>query len=311
MSDEAKGKRKADEVRAAVLEDEAPITGGASGAEEAGAVETGGDETGLAAVGDGPMAGTPAIEEPSAPLPAMLEALLLATGEPLSTATLAHLVKRKPAEVTAALEALQASYAGDERGLLVVEIAGGWQFGTKPVHAPLIEKMLKEVRHVRLSPAALETLAIIAYRQPITRAEIEAIRGVNVDGVLSTLMDRELVKMVGRKEEVGRPVLYGTSEAFLMHFGLRSLGDLPPLSEFEEIARARADVGEYSAGPNWHALSDEQRAALEELQQAADRELADVDARLRELRPPKVKALHEPAVPGGPSQDGGSEPTPS
>lgn len=228
------------------------------------------------------------LQKPGSIAPA-LEALLLATGEPLSTSTLAHLVGRKPSEVLMALEVLRDEYASPQRGLMVVEIAGGWQFGTKPAHAPLIEKMLKEVRHVRLSPAALETLAIVAYRQPITRAEIEAIRGVNVDGVLSTLMDRELVKMVGRKEEVGRPVLYGTSEAFLKHFGLRSLGDLPPLSEFEEIARARADIGDEVPGPDWHALSDDQRSSLEQLQQAADRELADLDARLRELKPPRVK----------------------
>ncbi|MEK8023076.1 MAG: SMC-Scp complex subunit ScpB [Candidatus Hydrogenedentota bacterium] len=220
---------------------------------------------------------------------AAIEALLLATGEPLPVKTMASLLKAPKNIVEAALAALKSSYEAPHHGLDIVEIAGGWQFGTKPDHAALIEKMLREVRKVRLSPAALETLAIIAYRQPVTRAEAEAIRGVNIDGVMKTLLDRELIRITGKKEEVGRPLLYGTTDAFLMHFGLKSLADLPPLSEFDEIAKAKADVMIEEQGPDWHAISESQRDALDALTEAAERELSDLDAKLATLKPPKVK----------------------
>jgi segregation and condensation protein B len=221
-------------------------------------------------------------------LMAPLEALLLATGEPLSTGDLASLLRARKEVVLEALEKLRARFADSSHGLDVVEIAGGWQLGTKPAFSPLIEKMLREIRKVRLSPAALETLAIIAYRQPVTRAEIEAIRGVNVDGVMKTLLDRDLIRITGKKDEVGKPLLYGSSENFLMHFGLRGLSDLPPLSEFDEIARAKADVVSESKGPDWYAISTSQREALDALQDAAERELSDLDAKLKAIKPPKV-----------------------
>jgi segregation and condensation protein B len=219
---------------------------------------------------------------------AALEALLFATGDPLSAGELAELLEISRPEVAVAVVRLKERYAAAEHGLDVVEIAGGFQLGTRPEHAELIERMLREVRRVRLSPASLETLSIIAYRQPVTRAEIEAIRGVNVDGVMKTLLDRDLIRITGKKEEVGRPLLYGTTDPFLMHFGLRAVTDLPPLSEFDEIARARADRASEEPKEDWFATTESQREALEALAGAAERELADLDVKLAALKPPKV-----------------------
>lgn len=220
-------------------------------------------------------------------LAAKIEALLLATGEPISVSAIAGLVEASKSEVEESLRSLQSDCAAENRGINVVEIAGGWQLATKAEHAPLIEAMLREVRKVRLSPASLETLAIIAYRQPITRAEVEQIRGVNIDGVMKTLLDRDLVRITGKKEEVGRPLLYGTTDNFLMRFGLKNLSDLPPLSEFDEIARSKAESVSEEA-PDWGAISEGQRGALEALTEAAERELTDLDARLAQIKPPKV-----------------------
>lgn len=166
---------------------------------------------------------------------AILEALLFVAEEPLPLAKLQEiLADAAPAETHAALRDLADRLENEGRGLMVQEVAGGFRLTTRPdVHA-WIQK-LQQVKPTRLSRAALETLAIIAYRQPVTRAEIEAIRGVAVDGVLRTLLERELVRMMGRKAEAGRPMLYGTSQQFLEHFGLRELGDLPTLREINEL----------------------------------------------------------------------------
>jgi segregation and condensation protein B len=125
---------------------------------------------------------------------------------------------------------LSRGYEG--RGLQLIKVAGGWKLCTRPQYAPFISRMHEPTR-VRLSRAALETLAIIAYRQPITRPEMEAIRGVNVDGVISTLLNYSLIEEKGRKEAPGRPMLYGTTTDFLSHFGLNSVEDLPALPEGE------------------------------------------------------------------------------
>ena len=222
-----------------------------------------------------------------------VEALLLATGEPLSLSSLADLLDVDRSAAQKAIDLLCARFAGDEHGITLVELAGGFQFATKSRYAELIEKMLKEIKKVRLSPAALETLAIVAYRQPVTRAEIEAVRGGNVDGVMKTLLDRELLKISGKKDEPGKPLLYGTTENFLLQFGLRSIKDLPPLSEFDEIARARATGEIEEVGPNWEEISTSQRDALDALAAAAERELGDLDERIKSLKPPKVVTLDE------------------
>jgi segregation and condensation protein B len=186
------------------------------------------------------------------PLSRVLEALLFASDKPLSAAEcvkhlkgaveaapedagVAALAKSKADEVASALRALGAAYEEEERGFRVVESGGGWKVVTAPDAAPWVRQLFPENRPARLSPSALETLAIVAYRQPITRADIEAVRGVNVDGVTQTLLERGVIRISGRADVPGRPLLYGTTEFFLEHFGLRSLDDLPNCAELRRV----------------------------------------------------------------------------
>jgi segregation and condensation protein B len=163
-------------------------------------------------------------------LVAALECLFFLAEEPLPEEELARMLEATPAQTQELIAELSRGYVG--RGLQLIQVAGGWKLCTRPEYAPFICRMHEPTR-VRLSRAALETLAIIAYRQPITRPEIEAIRGVNVDGVISTLMNYTLIEEKGRKEAPGRPMLYGTTTDFLSHFGLNSIADLPALPEGE------------------------------------------------------------------------------
>lgn len=183
---------------------------------------------------------------------AILEALLFVAEDPLALAKLQEiLADAEAAETEASVRELALRYEADGRGLMVQEVAGGFRLATRPDVHPWVQR-LQQVKPARLSRAALETLAIIAYRQPITRAEIEAIRGVAVDGVLRTLLERELVRMMGRKAEAGRPMLYGTSQQFLEHFGLRELSDLPTLREINEligITESGAETAPSGDGP--------------------------------------------------------------
>jgi len=178
---------------------------------------------------------------------AILEALLFVAEEPISLDKLKEILEaysRK--EVATFLEELRVSYAG--RGLQLVEVAGGYRLATRPELAPWIQK-LQTAKPAKLSRAALETLAIIAYRQPITRPEIEAIRGVTVDGVLKTLTERDLIRILGRKPEPGRPILYGTSRAFLENFGFKDLSELPALKEIEELVAEPGPSGKGEEQP--------------------------------------------------------------
>ena len=162
-----------------------------------------------------------------------VETLLFITDQPIDAAKLAAALGEKDKEaVAAAVAELKREY--EERGgpVRVIEIAEGFQMATKPEFAPYVRNLYKERMTMRLSTAALETLAIIGYRQPLTRAEIEEIRGVEVIAALETLLEKVLVKVVGRRESVGRPLLYGTTSEFLRHFGLRSIADLPPIESF-------------------------------------------------------------------------------
>ncbi len=161
---------------------------------------------------------------------AELEALLFASGTPLTLDAMAKTLYTNTAEVISLLETLQNAYMESSRGLMLRQVAGGWQMVTKPEAAKILER-LRAGQEVKLSKAAMETLAIIAFKQPVTRSEMEAIRGVKVDGVLNTLLELGLTGEVGRKDVVGRPILYGTTEKFLTTFGLNSLEDLPALPE--------------------------------------------------------------------------------
>ncbi|HXU82011.1 MAG TPA: SMC-Scp complex subunit ScpB [Polyangia bacterium] len=174
-------------------------------------------------------------------LEAIVESLLFASDKPLGLAELKRLLgERDGKKITAAVEALAEKRQGS--GILVTSAAGGWQLRTNPEHAPWVGKLLAG-RPMRLSRAMLETMSIVAYRQPVTRPEIDDIRGVDCGPVLKTLLDRGLIRIIGKKEEVGRPMLYGTTPEFLRVFNLRDLAELPTLREFHELgAEEKAKV---------------------------------------------------------------------
>jgi len=175
-------------------------------------------------------------------LGAVLEGMLFAAGAPVALARLAEAVDGADrGEVRRALRALAERFEADGRGLRLVEVAGGFQLRTLPEHAHYVRRLLGG-RPPRLSRAMLETLAIIAYRQPCTRPEIEAIRGVDVDAVVSTLLERRMIRLLGRKEAPGRPLLYGTTREFLEVFGLPDLDALPPLRDLGEIAAVLSET---------------------------------------------------------------------
>jgi segregation and condensation protein B len=168
----------------------------------------------------------------------LLEAALFASGRPLPTTELAVLEPdASPAELAMALDELRGHYDSEGHGVELVELGGGWQILTRPEYTETIERAQLAARPARLSGAALETLAIVAYRQPIGRAEIEEIRGVAVGGMLRTLLERGLIDVVGRGEGLGRPLLYGTTAIFLEQFALRHLGELPRADELAVALR--------------------------------------------------------------------------
>jgi len=170
---------------------------------------------------------------------AALEAIIYAADEPATIDQIANALGVEKTEARAALDLLVASYATDQRGIEVRKVAGGWKFYTKPQHHEVVRKFIKSLQPpLRLTMPALETLAVIAYRQPITVPEINEIRGVHVGGVIKTLLEKRLITTAGRKEVIGRPILYRTSKQFLMRFGLSDLDELPSLKEFEQLAQA-------------------------------------------------------------------------
>ncbi|MHB0977175.1 MAG: SMC-Scp complex subunit ScpB [Candidatus Aquicultorales bacterium] len=178
----------------------------------------------------------------SASLKGVLESLLFVAEQPLTPAKLAEAVGESEAEVRQALRELADEYYAGDRGIQVREVAGGYRLFTHPANASYIERLFKIAEARRLSQAALETLSIVAYKQPVTRLEISAIRGVNSDGAVSTLIARGLIREVGRERAPGNPILYGTAKRFLEVFGLRNLGDLPPIKDFEPDEQAKEQI---------------------------------------------------------------------
>jgi len=168
---------------------------------------------------------------------ALLEALLFFSGEPLTPATLKSVTEIDESEIKRLMEGVIADYRNADSGFIVTEIANGYQMVTNPRFAPWVRKLRGVQVSGRLSLAALETLAIIAYKQPIIKAEIEQVRGVSSDGVIKTLLDRRLIRIMGKKEAPGKPLLYGTTKEFLQHFGLKDLSELPTL---KDLAREEA-----------------------------------------------------------------------
>lgn len=174
-------------------------------------------------------------------LKSIIESLLYVSQDPLTVDKVTSVLAGPPkVVVNNAMRALQQDYDQDGRGLHIVEIAGGFSMVTRPDCAPWITRLQKVKASAKVSRSALETLAIIAYKQPMVRADIEQIRGVETSGVLRTLLDQKLIRMVGRKDIPGRPILYGTSKVFLQRFGLRDLRDLPPLREFKDLGQGEA-----------------------------------------------------------------------
>lgn len=203
-------------------------------------------------------------------LKSAIEAILFIAGSPVSLDRLKAIFEDEPKDrIEAQTQALRAEYESRASGMMLAEVAGGYQLVTRPEEAGWIRKFRSVKTSSKLSRPALETLAIIAYKQPITRTEIENIRGVNIGGIVRNLMERRLVKIVGKKDVPGKPMLYGTSIEFLQYFGLKDLSSLPTLKEFSEIEAAE-DVMEQAPDNGSHepaASGDTEATPLEEVKE--------------------------------------------
>lgn len=202
----------------------------------------------------------------------LVEALVLASPDPLPAGRIAEIVPRcKPSEAAALVEELNQQYREQERSFEIHEVAGGFQVRTLPEFAPWLQQLERQ-RPLRLSRAALETLSIVAYRQPVTRAEVEQVRGVDAGAVLRSLLERRLVRIAGHREVPGRPLVYGTTRRFLEVFGLNHLKDLPALRSLEEVAAALAPASEggSDAGPASAREQDAESGAAGDSLAAAD-----------------------------------------
>lgn len=176
---------------------------------------------------------------------AVLEAILYASEEPISLAALKEAFGAdRSGEIEEALKDLLQTYASPERGLAIEQVAGGYRIATRPEMADVLREFVRRRNKSRLSRAALETLAVIAWKQPVTAPEVEATRGVNPASILKSLLERRMIRIVGRKKVVGKPFMYGTTPEFLEHFGLNSLDDLPSTEEFAGILDAALPAGE-------------------------------------------------------------------
>jgi segregation and condensation protein B len=200
----------------------------------------------------------PAIDTRRAHLKGLVEALIFASDKPLGASPLAKAATASIGDVRIALAELKREYA--TRGVQLDEVAGGWIFRTNAAYAPFVRELTKQ-KPVRLTRAQIETLAILAYRQPITRPEVDEIRGVDSGPVLKLLLERELVKILGKRDEPGRPLLYGTTPSFLEFFGLKSLKDLPTLKEFTDLNEDSRRVVERELG---ESLETAQSHAIEQ-----------------------------------------------
>ncbi len=194
----------------------------------------------------------------------ILESLLFVSQKPLNMSEIKKVIKGyKPSEIQSAIRELQEEYEARGSSFRLQEIAGGYELSTLPQYSQWVMKLELEKRRRQASQSSLETLAILAYKQPVTRVEIEEIRGVNVSGVLSTLLERNLIKIVGRKEIPGRPLLYGTTDKFLGHFGLKSIEELPKIDEIKDLVARMVNQEELMGQENAQG-SDEQTSGNSE-----------------------------------------------
>lgn len=250
----------------------------------------------------------------------VVETLLLLAERPLSVEEVRQATGVEPARVARALDQISGDLREGISGIVLHEVAGGWQLRTSPDNADFARRFLR-VKPQRLTRAALETLAIVAYRQPVTRPEIEEIRGVDCGAVVKALLERKLVKILGKKEEPGRPILYGTTREFLEFFSLKDLASLPTLREFHELSEEHRDIVEKAPEPEpepiaglVEELRDEKLAgelearraegdrALEELERAMGK-AEEVSRSARDALDEKPE--EEPPAPGGPDRVSG------
>jgi segregation and condensation protein B len=209
----------------------------------------------------------------------ILESVLFVADRPLTVNDIRACTGLRPSRIQAGMESLAALRREGEGGTVLYEVAGGWQLRTDPANADYVRRFLR-IKPQRLTRAAVETLAIIAYRQPVTRPEIEDIRGVDSGAVVSALLDRKLIKILGRKEEVGRPILYGTTREFLEFFALKDLASLPTLREFQELTDEHRELVEKEGPPSASAvtaLDSQEKTAVDELGTESDAALAELD----------------------------------
>ncbi len=201
-----------------------------------------------------------------------LEALLLVSSDPVSASALATALNIAPGEVASLLAELKVEYEEKNRGFQLREVAGGWRLFTHPAFHDQVERYVLSWDTQKLSQAALETLAVIAYHQPVTRETVKGIRGVNSDGVISSLVDKGLVRELGRDPQRGQAIIYGTTAAFLEKFGLRSIRELPDLEQFAPDERTRQFIRERLSGRSIASTLDETDEELTE-----ERDLLDAD----------------------------------
>lgn len=206
-----------------------------------------------------------------------LEALLLVSSDPVSAPALAAALDIVPGECASLLAELKVEYEEANRGFQLREVAGGWRLFTHPAYHDVVEAYVLSWDTQKLSQAALETLAIIAYHQPVTREVVKGIRGVNSDGVIASLVDKGLVRELGRDPERGQAIIYGTTNAFLEKFGLRSTRDLPDLEQFAPDEQSRQFIRERLSGRSIQSTLEEQAEDLDEERELIDTDVEDTD----------------------------------
>lgn len=230
-----------------------------------------------------------------------LEAIIYAADEPATLDQIAKALDEEKTVISAALDEMIAAFAAEERGIEIRAVAGGYKYYTKPQHHEAVRRFIKSLRPpLRLTMPALETLAVIAYRGPVTGPEIQEIRGVNVSGVVKTLLEKRLIVTAGRKAVMGRPIMYRTSKEFLMRFGLSDLEELPSLKEFEQLARAALGSDEGIAPIEPEQLDAEAPGS----EQNISAETSDATEGTVENAPPdETTDVSQPAVTAAESQD--------
>lgn len=218
----------------------------------------------------------------SSSLKGALEAMLLVSSDPVSAPALASILSITPGECASLLAELQVEYEEKNRGIQLREVAGGWRLFTHPAFHEQVEALVLSWDTQRLSQAALETLAVIAYHQPVTREMVKGIRGVNSDGVISSLVDKGLVRELGRDPQHGQAIIYGTTSAFLEKFGLRSTKDLPDLEQFAPDEQSRQFIRERLSGRSIQSTLEETDDDLEEERELIDLEEDNADGLMTE-----------------------------